>query len=125
MSFINKIKSLFKESDCTKENTICTENTILDKILLCAENIIKRGVIVEDNTSSRNIPSVKIKDEKGNTLHISWFSRMNKVLEVEINEGVVPETYDEEIFNMVQERIYQLRMEHLERVVESVGLWED
>lgn len=103
------------DQDVTKEAP-----SVMDKVLLCIKSIIEQGNIVEDNASSRNIPSVKFEDSKGNTLYISWFSIQEHVMEVELNGAVVPEVYDKEIFQMAKQRIQVLRKEHLERVIDGM-----
>jgi len=109
MNIVKRIISLFSKEEDT-----------LSKALLCAKDIINNGEIVEDNTSSRSIPSVKFKDDKGNTLYISWYHSIKDVVDVMINGDIVPKNHDAEIFRMAQNRIQVLRKEHLERVVAGV-----
>lgn len=118
MKIIKYIASFFLGGK-QKLKTEQEDTSSLDKIFLCAKSIIEQGVIVDDNASSTTIPHVKFEDAKGNTLHISWFSGLEEVLQVEINDAVVPETHDTEIFHAAKDRIQVLRKEHLERVIDS------
>lgn len=107
-----------KEKDLTKDDT--KENHLMDKILVCAKGIIEDGDIVEDNTASRTVPHIVLRDSKNNTLRISWYSSNEVTSDLFINGKEVPNTYDSIIFNLVQERVQVLRKKHLESVIDSV-----
>lgn len=120
MNIVKRVISLFSKGDDKQKVTCTKEDNITDKILLCAKGIINNGEVVQDNASGRNIPSVMFKDDKGNTLYISWFYGSTSVFEMKINGAVIPNNFDTEIFRMAQKRIQVLRKEHLERVVAGV-----
>ena len=109
--------NIFKKKPSIKIGEHNKETPVMDKVLLCAKDIIDNGTVEDDNTSNRNIPSVKFKDVNNNTLYIEWFYNRESVLEVRVNDAVVPETYDKEILQMAKQRIQVLRKEHLERVI--------
>lgn len=96
------------------------KETMKDKILSCAKHIIDHGELLEDNSCSVHVPSVTLKDDKGNTLYVSWFSRTLNIDCVKINTRYVPEGYDQKIFAMPQDKIRQLQLEYLEKMIDSV-----
>ena len=108
----------FKEKETIDTDT---NEPVLDKILSCAKLIIEDGVITQDKTDCRNIPSVMFKDSKGNTLYISWYNTSRQsACDVRINNNIVPTEYDTQILSMAQDRIQVLRKQHLEKVIDSV-----
>lgn len=108
---------LFKKKKPYKEQTYKVE----DKILMCARRIVEKGSIKEDNTHNRNIPSVTLQDDKGNTLYVSWYSSStSSAFEVKINNNPVPVEYDNTILKLVQKRVQVLQKEYLEKVIDSM-----
>lgn len=96
---------------------IKSKDPIMDKVLQCAKGIIKEGSIKEDNASSTTLPYVTFMDTKGNTLYVQWFYGMDCVLDIKLNDSIVPKTYGSKILKLAEERIQVLREEHMERVV--------
>lgn len=91
--------------------------SVKDKILTEIKGIIAKGIIIEDNCSSPHLPHIKFKDNKGNTLYISWFSGTGDVFEVEVNGAVVPDAYGTKILKMASQRVQVLREEYLKRII--------
>lgn len=113
-------KKLFGENKQITKETIAKQEPKLDKILACAKYIIDNGELVDDNSFDRGIPYVKFKDDKGNTLYLSWYNSTGGVRDVFMNNRPVPTEYDREIFKMAQDRIQLLQKKYLEETINSV-----
>lgn len=99
-----------------KSNKVKSEQ---HSILSCAKSIIDNGRLEHDNSLNWYNPCIKLADDKGNTLYVSWWRSDCSARSVRLNNRTIPEHYGDKILKMVTKRIQELQKKNVEDTIKS------